>query len=417
MSTIPQSSEVRTTRYTIKANVETTRYFESPETDIEQQVNQNTEDIATLQAQLLLKENVTDHDEDISILNTSIAEINETLSTKENINEHNSDITNLQSQINSKESISSHNSDISNLQSQINSIQINPYEGLYKPIYISGDFAIIEYNYNLGNMIYWLDDSANNIYRTAINNYDSRNNIQISNNARSLTIPGIIKKINSNGSTNKIINKIRYTIDRVLSTSKLLNNLTSLIIMPDVYGINFDCLGTPNLSSLNLFNGLQELSLSNAYNINYLKIPASVKECSISNCIFMDLSFEPSNIELKLTYTDNRINNKLKIMRKLSSDSSINVSNSSSIDYPPSVLECDVRVLLKIANNSSLSNGRINIDTFTQLNLRCMAFDNTPVYSVSLNHPLKFNRILVLCQLQIYVGVANLTANEWYTVA
>ena len=46
-----------------------------------------------------------------------------------------------------------------------------------------------------------------------------------------------------------------------------------------------------------------------------------------------------------------------------------------------------------------------------------MAFDNTPVYRVSLNHPLKFNRILVLCQLQIYVGVANLTANEWYTVA
>ena len=130
----------------------------------------------------------------------------------------------------------------------------------------------------------------------------------------------------------------------------------------------------------------------------------------------MDLSFEPSNIELKLTYTDNRINNKLKIMRKLSSDSSINVTNSSSIDYPPSVLECDVRVLNKIANNSSLSNGTVNIDTFTQLNLRCMAFDNTPVYRVSLNHSLKFNRILVLCQLQIYVGVANLTANEWYTV-
>ena len=38
-------------------------------------------------------------------------------------------------------------------------------------------------------------------------------------------------------------------------------------------------------------------------NINYLKIPASVNECSISNCIFMDLSFEPSNIELKLTYS------------------------------------------------------------------------------------------------------------------
>ena len=66
------SNEVRTTRYTIKANVETTRYFISPETDIEHQVNENTEDIAALQTQLLLKENINDHDEDISAINTAI---------------------------------------------------------------------------------------------------------------------------------------------------------------------------------------------------------------------------------------------------------------------------------------------------------------------------------------------------------
>ena len=65
----PQSSDVRTTRYTIKANVETTRYFVSPETDIEHQVNENTEDIAAIQAQLLLKENITDHDSDIQTIN------------------------------------------------------------------------------------------------------------------------------------------------------------------------------------------------------------------------------------------------------------------------------------------------------------------------------------------------------------
>ena len=56
-SSSPQSSDVRTTRYTIKANVETTRYFVSPETDIEHQVNENTQDISAIQAQLLLKEN------------------------------------------------------------------------------------------------------------------------------------------------------------------------------------------------------------------------------------------------------------------------------------------------------------------------------------------------------------------------
>ena len=36
MSTFSNSNDVRTTRYTIKANVETTRYFNSPDTDIEQ---------------------------------------------------------------------------------------------------------------------------------------------------------------------------------------------------------------------------------------------------------------------------------------------------------------------------------------------------------------------------------------------
>ena len=50
MSSTSNSLDIRTTRYTIKANVEKTRYFNSPDTDIEQQVEQNSEDIAALQA-------------------------------------------------------------------------------------------------------------------------------------------------------------------------------------------------------------------------------------------------------------------------------------------------------------------------------------------------------------------------------
>lgn len=398
------SSDIETTRYTIKANIETTRYFNSPETDIEQQVNQNTQDISDIKTDL----------------NTITNEV----STKESITSHNSDISNLQSQINStasalelKESTTSHNTDISNIQASIASIPINPYEGLFYSRY-GGNNVIIEFNYNLGNMIFWPDGTGLGSYNTSINNVDTTNHVELSSDIETLILPGTIKKLNSDGTINTIIRKLYYVLDPTTTPGrKLLNNLKTITVLPDVWRIELNCLGTPNLSSLNLFNGLQKLSLGNMYNINYLKIPSTVNECWISNCIFMDLSFEPSNIELKLTYTDNRINNKLKIMRKLSSDSSINVSNSSSIDYPPSVLECDVRVLNKIANNSSLSNGTVNIDTFTQLNLRCMAFDNTPVFMVSLNHSLKFNRILVLCQLQIYVGVENLTANEWYTVA
>ena len=348
---IPQL-DVRVTKYLSKPNAETTKYF-----------TQDSYDIDELEQQ----------------------------------------VSNLQTEVDSKESSSDHAADISNLQNQINSIPINPYEGLYYFVYgTSLTNPVMIFNYNKGKMIFWENDDDNDGYITSVNNADT--DYCIFSTTTNLILPGSIKIINSDGSVNSIVNRIRYDAENY-SWRKTLNNLKIITILPDVWKINFDLTMIPNLSSLNLFNGLEKISLSNAYNINYLKIPSSVNECSISNCIFMDLSFEPSNIELKLTY------------RKLSSDSSINVSNSSSIDYPPSVLECDVRVLNKIANNSSLSNGTVNIDTFTQLNLRCMAFDNTPVYRVSLNHPLKFNRILVLCQLQIYVGVANLTANEWYTVS
>ena len=391
---IPQL-DVRVTKYLSKPNAETTKYFTQDSYDIdelEQQVQENTADIS------------------LALNEVSNLQVN-----KESSVDHESDISNFQTQINFKESSSDHAADISNIQNQINNLNLgSPYESLFYFKYgTSLTNPIMVFNYDKGRMIFW-ENTDEGGYITSVNNADS--DYCIFSTTTSLTLPGSIKIINSDGSVNSIVNRIRYDAENY-SWRKTLNNLKTITILPDVWKINFDLTKIPNLSSLNLFNGLEKISLSNAYNINYLKIPASVNECSISNCIFMDLSFEPSNIELKLTYTDNRINNKLKIMRKLSSDSSINVSNSSSIDYPPSVLECDVRVLNKIANNSSLSNGTVNIDTFTQLNLRCMAFDNTPVYRVSLNHSLKFNRILVLCQLQIFVGVSNLTANEWYTVA
>ena len=97
-------------------------------------------------------------------------------------------------------------------------------------------------------------------------------------------------------------------------------------------------------------------------------------------------------------------------------DSSYAGSKNSSTDYPPSVLECDLRVLNKLNGNSCLSNGYTTITTITTLILRLMAFDNHAIYHDSISQPLKFYRILVMCQLQIN-GINNLSASEWYTVA
>ena len=112
MTDTPQSSDIRTTQYTIKANFETTRYFVSPETDIEHQVNENTEDIAAINAQLLLKENITDHDSDISTLQAAI-------NSKESILAHNTDISTLQTNINLKEDITDHAADIATINSAL----------------------------------------------------------------------------------------------------------------------------------------------------------------------------------------------------------------------------------------------------------------------------------------------------------
>ena len=403
MSSSTGSSDVETTRYTIKANIETTKYFNPPFPDVEEQVNQNTTDINDIKTRLNdLSVRVTTDETNINELSASVS------TNTSNINELSASVSTNISNINDLDA------SVLSIENTISSIPINPYEGLFYSKF-ANQYVIIEFNYGIGSLIFWGDGTGLGSYNTAINNVESGYHCELSDDIISLTLPGTIKKLNSDGSVNSVIRKLYYTLDpTTISGRKTLNNLKTITVLPDVWRIDFNSSSTPYLTSLNLFNGLEKISLTNAYNISHLKIPASVNECSISNCLFMNLTFEPSNIELKLTYTDNRINNKLKIIRKLSSDSTISVSNSSSIDYPPSVLDCDVRVLNKLSGQACLSNGTTNIDTFTTLILRAVAFDNTPVYMIGITTPLKFNRILDMCQLQLYVGVSNLTANEWF---
>ena len=249
---IPQL-DVRVTKYLSKPNAETTKYFTQDSYDIdelEQQVQENTADIS------------------LALNEVSSLQIN-----KESCTDHAADISNLQASINSKESSSDHAADISNIHASIASIPINPYEGLFYSRY-ANQFVIVEFNYGIGNMIFWPDGDGNNSYNTSINNVDSGHNVQLSSNIKSLTLPWTIKKLNSNGTVNSIKNKLYYTLDPPSSSCMNFYVLKTITVLPDVWKIELNCLGAPNLSSLNLFNGLQILSISNAYNINYLKIPS-----------------------------------------------------------------------------------------------------------------------------------------------
>lgn len=340
----------------------------------------------------------SDYKNEIITIGNNLSNLSEKVETNEN------DISDLDERTTTNEN------DITTINNTISNIPINPYEGLFKPIYISSNRPGLEFNYNTGKLIYW---SSGEYWKASLNNMDE--NYNLNDGIKNITLPGTIKQINADKTINQIINKILYAIDNPTNDRKTLSNLKIVNVLPDVSTINFNLSGAPNLLSLNLFNGLEKITLSNAYNLQTLIIPASVTEANISNSIFMNLIFEDSNLELKLTYTDNRINNKLKIMRKLSNDSNISVSENSTIDYPPSVLECDLRILNKLGGNSCLSNGYTTITDFTTLILRLMAFDNQAVYHAGISSPLKFYRIFVMCQLQIN-GINNLSASEWFNV-
>ena len=427
MTDTPQSSDIRTTRYTIKANVETTRYFVSPETDIEHQVNENTEDIAAIQAQLLLKENITDHDSDISAINSAlnlkesktdhnsdIQTINSALSnlssrllTDEsnissnttNIAINNTKIVKLQTQMNSKESSTDHAADITNLQNQITSISNNSYEGYYRSIYagMSGR-CMIEYNYNKGRLMYAKINTVN--WKASLNDVYGE---YLDTTIKELILPANIKQISESGTITAYISDIKYAIDRTTDQYRVsMPNLTTITTEPNVKEINFVLTAAPNLRYFNLMEGLEALIIEGTMTSvipNYpdssklinLRIPASVKTCSLKNALFGEVIFEgyttrEAGTELALTLNQCWICDKLYLVREVSS---LSISNQSSV-VAPRILETSFS-LLKYMNNDSLGNRASEGLTFTTLILHEPNINSDSQSSMS--NTLTFKRI------------------------
>ena len=109
------STDINTTKYLYKPNVETTRYFVNDGgADIVEQVEQNTQDISDLKDRL-------DIDEMVINDNTTNISINTT-----NISTNTSDITNLKSRVsNCENNISTNTTDITNLKSRVSTCESN----------------------------------------------------------------------------------------------------------------------------------------------------------------------------------------------------------------------------------------------------------------------------------------------------
>ena len=307
-------------------------------------ISTNTTDITNLKSRVSTCEtNISTNTTNISTNTTDITNLKSRISTCEtnistnttNISNNTTDITNLKSRVSTCETnISTNTTNISNNTTEINNIKNNLYDGLYRCVYgNSSSRAGIEYNYGLGKIIYWWSN-GDGMYITAINNNDE--NFHLNDNIETIVLPGTINQLNSDGSVRSVITQLYYGIDEITDNKrKELRYLTTITVLPDVYSINFNLNAAPAVMNLNLFEGLQELTLhgyettgvDTTKNINLI-IPASVKKCKLEEIRFGDLIFngcdrgntdDQQPIKLKLQCDNVCVENNFKCLRRLTS--------------------------------------------------------------------------------------------------
>ena len=329
----------------------------------------------------------------------------------------NENITNIST---NASSIVRNTTEINNIKNQLSGIPINPYEGLYSYVY-NGNKPIINYNYNFGYLLYWKGN--NNKQFCAIND-----NEHLNQNVTDIILPGHVKKLNSDGTINEIVNNIYYTIDAPSETGDIrqsLPNLTNITTEPSVIQIQCNLSGAPNLRYFNLFEGLQILKLSypsfNENNKINLKVPSSVIECELTNITFTNLIIEDGPQDLKLTYKANHILGKFVCNRILTNTSWFNmtVGGVTPAVKPPLILETNISLLKLLYSNDLgyyeqpiIGGDSIvySLTTYTTLifNEKDINYANIP----SLPNTLKFRRIYNNTMFN-YGYITRLTTDHW----
>ncbi len=403
-------TDINTTAYLIKPNVETTRYFTPSDPSIE------------IWEELNKKEYITDHNADIGVIDNSLTNITQRVSTNENdISDLKTRMTTSETNISNLDSrVSTNENDISDLQEAISGLEPGTkWEGMYQPLYNSS-YADVWFNYNIATLRLWF--LSGDTWRTDINNKDG--DIQINGNISNITLPGTIKRINQDGSTREIIRKIYYYLVAPNGTDRItLSNLKSITINPDVYLINFNLTGAPNLRYFNLFEGLQEIYLTGTrtdetwpqdLDLINLRIPASVKKCSLTNIILGDLRFEGylplqglsgGAGGLELTLNNAMICGTLYCVREIKTLSISNKENNRA----PRVLYVPLSFLSKISQNSL--GDQENIATSTLYLVQPLL--SADVSPSTLPNVLHFKRIINETNTTFTTAGSNLQADIW----
>ena len=181
--------------------------------------------------------------------------------------------------------------------------------------------------------------------------------------------------MNSDGTVLSVITQLYYAIDEVDGSSrKELRYLTTITVLPDVYSISFNLNATPRVMNLNLFEGLQELTLhgyesptdTDRRNINLI-VPASVKVCKLEEIIFGQLIFngcdrtdnpeDQQPITLQLRCKNVFVDDKFKCLLRLTTSGDSYWTRSNNSIVAPIVVEVTERIFGCLFNNTTVDFG------------------------------------------------------------
>ena len=163
--------------------------------------------------------------------------------------------------------------------------------------------------------------------------------------------------------------------------------------------------------SIKFIQWITNISLSNCENIKHLIIPGSVNECSLNRCKFISLIFEDSDIQIKLTLSNVQVAGKLRCVRYLTNNSSVNTTDLGYVAVSPSVLECHIQFLNLLNNDYSLGNYKLSENT--TLVLYYLISEDDDIRTGDISHPLKFYKIFTTFNYPAIVSpleTPNLTA-------
>ena len=144
--------------------------------------------------------------------------------------------------------------------------------------------------------------------------------------------------------------------------------------MPDVYSISFNLNSAPRLMNLNLFEGLQELTLhgyesptdTDRRNINLI-VPASVKKCKLEEIRFGQLIFngcdrtgnpeDTQPIELQLRRNNIFVDDKFKCLRRLTTSGDSYWTHTNNSIVAPIIVEVTTRTFSMLFHNTTVDFG------------------------------------------------------------